>query len=372
MKKHVFFIFLSFTLSQAFAQSIIPLDNEGEKNKFVFDSLKTLLNTKRIICLGESEHLIETFSQCKTELVKYLHENLGYEVLAFEGGVLKISNAYYNIKSDTAALKESLYGIWKSESVLGLFRYSKQNKNSQDPLIFTGFDVKSGLSNSASVWLGNIFKVINSKYAETVYLTDTLFINKSTPYDHYNKPKFIPKSEAIVFQTFYASLLDTLNIHKDILIKQNILDETQFKIIKQSILNRKYLAEFITFTDFESASHYRDSIMSQNIQWLVNDLYKDKKIILWAHDFHISKKTIKEYRQFNQKSSIEMLPAELKNQIATISLNFIKKAPKKIQGQIKLLKGNAFFINQPDYMNGEFEGVIYFKKTESINKYKLK
>jgi hypothetical protein len=67
-----------------------------------------------------------------------------------------------------------------------------------------------------------------------------------------------------------------------------------------------------------------------------------------------------------------MLPAGLKEQIETISLNFLDRAPKGIRKEIKELPGNAFFIKQPDYLNGEFEHVIYFKSTEPITKYKLR
>ncbi len=372
MKLYFSFLCFSLMISQSFSQKIIPLNTKNEKQTFVFDSIYSKIQNKRIICIGETQHRIETFSRCKSELVKYLHEKCGYNILAFEGSLMKISNAYYNIANDSLALKESLYRIWQTESVLELFCYVKMNMSSSNPLILSGFDVKSGASRSVSLWLKNIFKSVNPSFAESIYRTDTLFIIKTTPFDHSDKLQPISEKEEIIFQTFYSSVIDSLENYKKRFIDQRILSANQFSIVKQSLINRKYLAKFVTFKDIKMASSYRDSIMTKNILWLTNDLYKNEKIIIWAADAHISKKTVKNYSEFNQRSSIEMLPAELKDQTQTISLNFIKQAPKDIKKQIYLLPGNAFFIDHPDYMNEEFEGVIYFKETESFEKYIVK
>ena len=375
MKNYLTSILLFFNCSIIFCQGVIPLNNKNENGNFMFDSIITKLGNKRIICLGEERHRIETFSKCKTEFVKYLHKNLGYEVVAFEGSLLNIATAFYNIPSDTLALKTALYGVWQTKSVLDLFRYSKGVAHQTPPLVFTGFDVKSPPSHFASLWLKTILQPINAKYAETVYSTDTLFTRKARPFDkNDNKTQPISKNESQFFRTFYKSLLDTITFYENTLLQKNSVTANQLKIIEQSILNRVSLSLLVTIseTSYKQTSTFRDSIMTQNILWLVNNLYKDKKIILWAHDAHISKKTIKGYLNFNQKSSVAMLPNNIKNEVETISLNFIKNAPKNIKKQIKSLKGNTFFVTKPDYMNGEFEHVIYFKKTESVDKYKIK
>ncbi len=382
MKKYLCSTFLFFALSNIFSQNIFPLDTQGEKNKFVFDSLKNKLDNKRIICLGESEHRIETFSRFKTEFIIYLNKNFGYEVVAFEVGLLNISNAYFNIKSDTAAVKASFFNIWQTESVLDLYNYSLHQQASTSPLFLSGFDIKSVPSYSSSVWLKSLFLTIDPVYSELIFKTDTAMINacervrESFGNNKYKKNNFsistaLSRDESKTSIVFYSSLSDSLKIRKDFLISNHLLTEFQYKIIQHSLLDRMRNIQFFSIKDFHAANCYRDSIMSQNILWLVNDLYKDKKIILWGHDAHIAKKSV-EGDGHDNISSVEMLPVEIKDQIETISLNFVERAPKRIQKQIKLLPGNTFFINKPDYLNGEFEGVIYFKNTELIDKYKLK
>jgi hypothetical protein len=196
------------------------------------------------------------------------------------------------------------------------------------------------------------------------------FLNKSR-YSDYSVSKVISIEELKNYIKFYSSLSDSLKSRKQVLLSNNLLTEFQYKIIQHSVLDKIRNVCFFSISDFYKANNYRDSIMSQNILWLVNDLYNDKKVILWGHDAHISKKSVSNDKHTNI-SSIEMLPTEIKNQIETISLDFVERAPKEIRKRIDKMQGNTFYIHHPDYMNGEFEDVIYFKNTEDYEKYKLK
>ena len=49
--------------------------------------LKPLLHDKRIVFLGESSHGVAEFNLAKTRLIQFLHQEMGYNVLAFESGL---------------------------------------------------------------------------------------------------------------------------------------------------------------------------------------------------------------------------------------------------------------------------------------------
>ncbi|MFT5433723.1 MAG: hypothetical protein ACI9OJ_004431, partial [Myxococcota bacterium] len=46
-----------------------------------------ILANKRVVQLGESGHGVREFSQLKVRMIKYLHEELGYDVVAIESAV---------------------------------------------------------------------------------------------------------------------------------------------------------------------------------------------------------------------------------------------------------------------------------------------
>ena len=368
MKIYILLCFLCISFS-GISQVIIPLD---DNNIYNFDSIKSILKNTQIICLGEDEHRIETFSKFKTELIKYLHLKLNFNNVAFEGSLLNISNAYYNFSSDTLALKESFYSIWQSECLLNLLKYISNKKNSKIHL--SGFDFQPTLTHSSSIWLKSIFLNINPDYADLIFKTDTNLINscgKIRKSINENKMLGIPQETSTSFSLFYSSMIDSLDNKKEELLKTKVLSEFQYKIIRHGILDRKRYSKYLAITDVYKSMRFRDSIMSENINWLINDLYLNEKIILWAHDDHISKKTVSRYKKYKLQSSIEMLPNKTKEKVETISLNSLKNAPKKIQNQIKKMNGNAFLIKNPEYLKGNFEYIIYFKLTESINKFKI-
>ena len=53
---------------------------------FDFEALKKAIGNKRIVALGESSHGLGSYYALKSEIVKYLHAEMDFKVLAMEGG----------------------------------------------------------------------------------------------------------------------------------------------------------------------------------------------------------------------------------------------------------------------------------------------
>ena len=49
--------------------------------------LKPLLENKRIVQLGESSHGVAQFNQAKVRLIKFLHQECGFDIIAFESPI---------------------------------------------------------------------------------------------------------------------------------------------------------------------------------------------------------------------------------------------------------------------------------------------
>src|SRR5262245_58239269 len=79
--------------------------------------LQGVLDGRRIVQLGESGHGVAEFSQAKIRLIKYLHERLGYDVLAFESGLFECYMANQLTVSGTQMMQYSIFGVWFTEDV---------------------------------------------------------------------------------------------------------------------------------------------------------------------------------------------------------------------------------------------------------------
>ena len=104
-----------------------------------------VLEEKPLVMLGESSHGVKEYSQAKVRMIKYLHEKLGYNVLAFESGMFECENVQANINSLTprAAMVSCLFGVWHTQTLVELFDYIKQRQSASNPLRITGFDVQA-------------------------------------------------------------------------------------------------------------------------------------------------------------------------------------------------------------------------------------
>ncbi|XOK62764.1 hypothetical protein ACJ7K1_06485 [Paenibacillus elgii] len=94
-----------------------------EKGKFKdLSFLKPLLMDKRIVYLGENSHGVAEYNQVKTRLIQYLHEELGFDVIAFESGMGNAAGAYARVESRTPEelMKDAIFGVWWSKETLPL------------------------------------------------------------------------------------------------------------------------------------------------------------------------------------------------------------------------------------------------------------
>lgn len=106
--------------------------------------LKPLLKDKTVVSLGENFHRVGEYASMKTRLVKYLHEELGFEVIAFESGLAEASVVNDVADELTAAemMDNSIFDVWKSAETLELFNYIKQSRQTDKPLQLAGYDMQ--------------------------------------------------------------------------------------------------------------------------------------------------------------------------------------------------------------------------------------
>ncbi|MGH1337375.1 MAG: erythromycin esterase family protein [Aureispira sp.] len=120
------------------AQIDIPIPQQVPiKEKWA--SLGKILAKKRIVALGENYHGCKEFNGLKVEMIQYLHEEMGFNVLALEGDLAMtyFANAYRDSLNDTLILKQALTPVWHTQHHLELIQYVKARPKLQ----LIGFDM---------------------------------------------------------------------------------------------------------------------------------------------------------------------------------------------------------------------------------------
>ncbi|MFM7430454.1 MAG: hypothetical protein ACKO1F_11205, partial [Flammeovirgaceae bacterium] len=84
--------------------------------------------------------------QAKVRLIKFLHEQLGFNVLSFESGLYDNykANELLNSNPSINPLKQSVFDIWsESKELVPLLEYINTQRKSSTPLLVSGFDCQA-------------------------------------------------------------------------------------------------------------------------------------------------------------------------------------------------------------------------------------
>ncbi|SEM80457.1 erythromycin esterase family protein [Lihuaxuella thermophila] len=266
--------------------------------------LKKTLKGKRVVLLGESSHGAAEFNSAKARLIQYLHEELDYDVLAFESGLAETTAANLHAADQTPlkTMQDSIYGVWHAKETLPLFEYLKKEQKSNDPLILTGFDIQPS-NGSFRNFLKDWFQKVNPLMGEKAYQLESKFLQIYT--SETDADRFRLEKGSLIGG--YKDLLKFVRENKKELSAvyprdRKLLAVTEYALQDRIHMIDRILEKYILFSKYTQEQNYqeaqkyldegsvlRDQAMAKNLTWLAEKLYPNKKIIVWAHNIHIRK-----------------------------------------------------------------------------------
>jgi erythromycin esterase len=119
-----------------------------------YDFLPTVLGSASIVALGESVHVTAEFPLARLQMVRFLHERLGFDVLALEGSETQawLAQEYlYRTSPHTAGRLEraqqmAWFKLWNTSQMRELLSYVDGSQRTAHPLYLASFDVQTGAS----------------------------------------------------------------------------------------------------------------------------------------------------------------------------------------------------------------------------------
>ena len=261
--------------------SVSPTD----ENFSDLDFLKDKLKDKKIILIGESSHGDGTTFEAKTRLIEFLHENLDYNILAFEGAT--IFDLYFagsvikRGKTPEIAQKQLLNGLYKnwsaSKEFQNLANYIGQNI---DSLTLVGID--------------NNFAMTGYAHYFPNFLNQSFNISSSTEIDFQN---FLTQHNLLLTKSYQLTNDSTFQFEhfiNDINVIKKIVNESS----KGSPEAKDYLtheldnlASYVNGVKMGMTENvpFRDKKMTENLSWLIDKYYPNEKVIIWTANLHAAK-----------------------------------------------------------------------------------
>ena len=77
---------------------------------------KDVIGERRLVQLGESGHGVGQFDSAKVRLIKFFHEQMGFDVIAFESSIYECFAANTNATNHVDMLQRSIFTVWATES----------------------------------------------------------------------------------------------------------------------------------------------------------------------------------------------------------------------------------------------------------------
>lgn len=324
-------------------ENAVPMQIEQEnlesiQQKGAFQDLqflKPLLKDKKIVSLGEASHGASEYNSAKVRLVQFLHEEMGFDVIAFESLLGDASAAYAQMGKDKPeeTMNKAIYGVWQVKENLALFEYIAERRKTNRPLILTGFDVQATTEPFIAFgkeWFGTI----DPKQGHRFEQAEKLFIEVHS-YDDMMKFRDVQKDlikEYKTLQTFIAEheakLKAQMAQHKDMVPIMKRVLQNRIDVLENYVEHMVQIWADKDAKNLPKVSYLRDKMMADNVAWLTEEMYPDKKIILWGHNYHIRKHNSTMITEHNgmgfsnepYPTMGEMLPAELQRQHYAIGL----------------------------------------------------
>lgn len=257
--------------------NILDLGEVGKGNKDFtgYSRLKTILKDVEIVMLGEQSHGEATTFSTKIKLIKYLHQEMGFDLLVFESGIYDCQKAWELISQGAdvkTSLAKSIFMLWSTtREFFPLTQYVEDNLHTAHPLKVLGFD--------------NQF---TGRLSEKQFCTDlSEYVNELDPsWTTSREWKHFIKSMALLAR-YESDSLKKRDIASDTTyirgLTSKISEATQDSLADFWIQSLKSAKAFLS--DMSLKTDFRDKQMAENLIWL-KERHPNSKIICWGATSH--------------------------------------------------------------------------------------
>lgn len=269
---------------------LIRTADPGDADFQDLERLRPQLEGARVVMLGEQSHGDGAAFLLKTRLIRYLHEKLGFDVLAFESGLYDCRKAWEALRDRGdahPALAQGIFGIWmQSAQVEPLVGYLAARSKSERPLELCGFDCQ--LTGSASrEQLARDLRAFATGEPRACDETTLQTLDRLAEVLQEEKP---PAAALRAQQRALAALAAGL-ARPDVKATRKPTELAWWRQLVQSLQalaeyrGRKPAGAGRLAEDFNP----RDAQMGKNLVWLAQERHAGRKLIVWAATMHIAR-----------------------------------------------------------------------------------
>lgn len=272
------------------AVRIASIDPDHE-NFADLEPLKRAIGDARVVQLGEQSHGDGACFLAKCRLVKFLHQEMGFDVLVWESGVFDCREADRALRTTEQPLldatwKQGIFGIWTlSAQVRPVLQYARDSAGMDRPLETAGYDCQFS-GGKPERWLDALaaFLAPLGEGHPSTHIIAAIRRESATLTGMSTDETAL---EGVI--QGLENLGGLVNAGRVKLVEAHGRDEFTFMrrtIDDAAAAARMSLGEVRIRAGKPGHRNHRDQRMGENLIWLANERYKDRKLIVWAATMH--------------------------------------------------------------------------------------
>ncbi|MGH8174788.1 MAG: erythromycin esterase family protein [Steroidobacter sp.] len=303
------------------------------------EPLMDAIGSAQVVQLGEPSHGAGGSFAAKVRLIKFLHQRMGFDLLAWESGMhgLRVAQAGLRAEDDeVTAAQRGIFTIWSNtEELKPLFEYVKAAQSSTRPLEMAGFDLQFTARQAVERFSADLRTFVSRvrdhavrsrsqelaeqalaayqriccarrearsrKQAELAAagMTGKALEEALAAWDNNDGPRLQPTPEHLdALNNATDGLLRSIAAHRSLFEQVHGPREASF--MEHAIENMRSdgasQADVVqgaggsvaaTFRNMSMSFNRRDAQNARNLRWLIEKGYPGRKMIVWAHNVHI-------------------------------------------------------------------------------------
>jgi erythromycin esterase len=284
--------------NQAIAiRSIDPNDEDFSD----LEPLAAAIGPARVVQLGEPSHGAGSSFAAKARLIKFLHRRLGFDVVAWESGFYDVRLSQRSMRAGenaVTAAQRGILAVWSNAvEARPLFEYIRASQGTVRPIDVAGIDIQISAGGTDQAFVAEL-RAFAAKLADPARRKQTEAVVEQTIAAHaritsrQNPPTAADFQE---FQTTSGGLLAAINrnraefdaVHgaREVAFMVRALENVRSRAASAS--NRQRLEALPEAQRISADWNFRDTLMAENLRWLLDEEYPRRKVIVWAHNAHI-------------------------------------------------------------------------------------
>ncbi|NTS76329.1 erythromycin esterase family protein [Catenovulum sp. SM1970] len=306
------------------------------------------IKDKQIIYLDELTHGEHEVFALKARLVKYLHQQQGFDVLLLESGLFDVNEIDKKsaLSADTSIAEQAkgniFFGYAKDPAFLALMDYIDHQRDSENALHLAGFDGRLSGEQSIKHFVQQLKNQVETLPNKQVFLSQW--------------PSYSKQLQATLERK--KQNLSDRAIEQHIVLSYQLMDALQAVDNQPNFDTPSYYARLLEglVRLFEVQYDLRrfdehDLVMANNIYWMLENIYTDKKVIVWGHYVHVNRQGYLTMRNHNVATALSQKYGEQSYFVnfAGVSGQFREFRDGSVQDLPALTKQHLAYHLQPQF-----------------------